>query len=76
MVRPVVDMEVVLHGPALGDLQMPAVCLSVADSRHDACRLSDVIGCSTSEARLDKFVASALWRLDIGTPQPPAWCLT
>jgi hypothetical protein len=36
----VVDIEVVLHDPAVCDLKMPAVCLLVADRRHDPRGLS------------------------------------
>jgi hypothetical protein len=55
-----------LHDPALGDLQVPAVGLSVTDSGHDLRRLSglendnDLIRLGASEVRLDKFVAPAL----------------
>ena len=66
----VVDIEVVLHDPAVGDLKMPAVELLVADRRHDARRLSgfqdddDLIRLGALEVGLDKFVAAALWRLE------------
>ena len=66
----VVDREVVLHDPALGDLQVPAVCLSVADCGHDPRRLSgfedddNLIRRGAFEMRLNKFVAPAPWRLD------------
>jgi hypothetical protein len=36
----VVDVEVVLHDPALRDLQMPAILLLVPDGHHDAGRLA------------------------------------
>ena len=70
---PIVDIEVVLHDPAVGDLKVPAVCLSVADRRHDPCRLprfhddDDLVRLGTPEIRLDEFVAAALWRLDNGS---------
>ena len=66
----VVDIEVVLHDPAIRDLEMPAVELLVADRRHDACRLSgfqdddDLIRLGCLEVRIDEVVAPALWRLD------------
>ncbi len=66
----VVDIKVVLHDPAVGDLKMPAVELLLADRRHDACRFSGFqdddhlirLGCL--EVRVDKFVAPTLWRFD------------
>jgi hypothetical protein len=67
---PVVDIEVVLHDPAVGDLQVPAVRLLVADRRHDPRRLSgfedddDLIRLGTLEVGFDKFVATTLRRLD------------
>ena len=67
---PVVDIEVVLHDPAVSDLQVPAVRLPVANRRHDPRRLpgfeddDDLIRLGTPEIGLDKFVAAALWRLD------------
>src|SRR6516162_7711770 len=66
----VVDIEVVLHDPALGDLQVPAVRLFVADCRYDPGWLSgledddDPVRPCPLEVRLDKFVAPAFWRLD------------
>ena len=66
----VVDIEVVLHDPALGDLKVPAVCLLVADCRRDPRRFScfedddDLIRLGASEGEFDKFVVSALRRLD------------
>src|SRR5712691_2090478 len=66
----VVDIKVVLHDPAVGDLKMPAVELLVADRRHDARRLSGfqdddhLIRLCSLEVGVDKFVAPALWRLD------------
>src|SRR5207249_10497177 len=66
----VVDIEVVLHDPAVCDLKMPAVELLVADRRHDARRFSgfqddnDLIRLGCLEVRVDEFVAPALWRLD------------
>src|SRR6516162_8661059 len=65
-----VDIGFVLHDPALSDLQVPAVRLLLADRRHDPSRLSrlenddDPIRLCALEIWLDKFVASALWRLD------------
>jgi hypothetical protein len=71
----IVDIKVVLHDPALGDLQVPTVGLSVADCRHDPCRLSgfedddNLIRLGALEVGLDEFVAPAPWRLDNrGTP--------
>jgi len=67
---PVVAIEVVLHDPALGDLQVPAVGLSVADCRHDPGRLSgledddNLIRLGALEVGFDKFVAPAFWRVD------------
>ena len=37
---PVVDVEIILNHPALGDLKMPSVRELVADSNHDALPLS------------------------------------
>jgi hypothetical protein len=59
-----------LHDPALGDLQAPAVGLSVADCHHDPRRLSGLerddklIRLGALEVEFDKFVALALWRRD------------
>jgi hypothetical protein len=67
---PVVDIEVVLHDPAVGDLKVPAVGLPVADCRHDARRLTgfedddDLIRLGAAEVGLDEFVAATLGRLD------------
>ena len=36
----VVDVEIVLNDPALGELQMPAIAGLVADGDHDACWLA------------------------------------
>ena len=66
----IVDIKVVLHDPAVGDLKMPAIGLSITDRRHDPCRLSgledddDLVGFGAFEVGLDKFVAPALWRFD------------
>src|SRR5947209_554068 len=63
---PVVDIEVVLHDPAVGDLKVPAVRLPVADCRHDARRLTcledddDLIRLGAAEVGLDEFVAATL----------------
>jgi hypothetical protein len=49
---------------------MPAVCLSVADRRHDPRRLSgfedddDLIWFRAAEVGFDEFVSAALWCLD------------
>ena len=65
----IVDIEIVLDDPALGELQMPAVRDLVADGDHDARRFSclhygdDLIGLCASEVRFDELVAAALWRL-------------
>ena len=67
---PVVDIEVVLHDPALGDLKMPAVDLLVADRRHDTRGLSclenddDLIRPCPLEVGVDELVATALRSLD------------
>jgi hypothetical protein len=65
----VVDIKVVLHDPAVSDLKMPAVRLSVADRRHDPRRLpgfenDDDLRFRASEVGFDKFVSAALWCLD------------
>ena len=66
----VVDIKVVLHDPAVGDLKMPAVELLVADRCHNTRWFSgfedddDLIGFCSLEVRVDEFVAPALWRLD------------
>src|SRR2546423_8186971 len=67
---PVVDIEVVVHDPAVGYLKVAAVRLTVADRRHDPRRLTgfddddDLIRLGAAEVGLDEFVAAALWRLD------------
>jgi hypothetical protein len=59
-----------MHHPAVGDLQVPAVDLPVADCRHDARRLTGfedddhLIRFGAPEVGLDIFVATTLWRLD------------
>src|SRR5215207_1470056 len=63
---PIVDIEVVLDDPAVRDLQMPPVCLAVADRCHDARRLArlendhDGIGACPFEIGIDEVVAAAL----------------
>jgi hypothetical protein len=65
----VVDVEVVLNDPALGELQMPAVGGFVADGGDDARRLArfqhddDRVGFGAFEIGFDKLVATALRRL-------------
>jgi hypothetical protein len=72
----IVDIEVVLRDPALGDLQVPAVRLLVADRGYDPGGLSgledddDPVGLCALEVRLDKFVTPALWRLDDRSIRP------
>src|SRR5205814_2449333 len=67
---PVVDIEVVLHDPAVGDLQVPAVRLPVANRCHDPRRLpgfeddDDLIRLGIPEIGLDEVVAAVLWRFD------------
>jgi hypothetical protein len=67
---PVVDVEVVLHDPALSDLQMPAVLLGFTDGNHDARRLprpedyDDLIWFGSPEVRGDEFIAAATWSVD------------
>jgi hypothetical protein len=62
---PVVHVEVVLHDPALGELQVPAIVLGVADGDHDPGGLSGLqdddhlVGLRSLEVRLDKLVAAA-----------------
>src|SRR6201986_2851871 len=64
------DIEVVLHNPAVGDLEMPAVDLLVADCGHDPCGLSGfendsyLIRSCAPEVGVDKFVATASRRLN------------
>jgi len=66
----VVDIEVVLHNPAVCDLKMPAVCFLVADRGHDTRGFSrledddDLIRPCALEVGVDKFVATALRSLD------------
>ena len=65
----VVDVEIVLNDPALGELQMPAIAGLVADGDHDACWLArlqhhdDLVRLGALEVRFDEFVATAFWRL-------------
>src|SRR5271165_6245952 len=62
----VVDIEIVLNDPALGELQMPAVGGLVADGGHDASRLTRLqhddhcVGLGAFEIGLDELVATAL----------------
>jgi|SRR5215472_2003747 len=62
----IVDVEVVLHDPALGQLQMPAVVPWLANGGQDAGRLSclededQLVRLSSAEVRFDKLIASAL----------------
>jgi len=66
----VVDIEVVLHNTAVGDLQMPTVSLLVADCRHDPRGFSrlqdndDLIWPCALKVGVDKFVAPALRGVD------------
>jgi hypothetical protein len=66
----VVDIEVVLHNPAVADLKMPTVSLLVADCGHDPRGFSrlqnddDLIRRCALEVRVDKFVTTALRSLD------------
>src|ERR1700720_3620676 len=66
---PVIDIEVVLDDPAVGDLKMPAVDFAVTDRRHDACGFArlendcDGIGACPFEVGIDEVVAAALGRL-------------
>src|SRR5262245_40820330 len=67
---PVVDVNVVLDDPPVGDLEMPAVCPLVANGGHDArrfARLDDhhhVVRLSPFEVRVNELI----------TPAPPG-CL-
>ena len=60
----VVDVEVVLGDPTLGDLKMPAVVMPVADRNHDPRRLTrledhhDLIGFGAPEVGRDELVAA------------------
>ena len=62
---PVVDIEIVLDDPAVGDLKMPAVRFAVADRRHDARWFArfeddhDCIGVCPFEIGIDEVVAAA-----------------
>ena len=66
---PVVDVEIVLHDPALGELQMPAIAGLVADGDQDAGRFArlqhddDLVWLGAPEVRFDEFVAATLRRL-------------
>lgn len=66
---PVVDIEIILDDPAVGDLQMPAVRFTVAYCRHDArwfTRLEDdhgSIGVCPFEIGIDKVIATTLRNL-------------
>ena len=70
---PVVDIEVVLHNPAVRDLQMPAVRLAVADRGHDARGLAcfeddyHCIGACVFEVWIDEVVAAAFGASRTGT---------
>src|SRR6202048_2556120 len=62
----IIDVEVILHDPALRQLQMPAVVLFVADGSQDACWFSclqdddHLVGFGMTKIGLDKVVASTL----------------
>jgi hypothetical protein len=64
----VIEIEVVLNDPALGELQMPAIGGSVADGDHDAGRLTrfqhshDFVGLCAFEIGRDELVTTALRR--------------
>src|SRR6266542_6510980 len=66
----VVDVEIVLNDPPVGDLKIPSVCFVVADCSQDARWLAcfkddnDSIGVRPFEIRSDKIVATALRSLD------------
>jgi len=77
---PVVDIEVVLNHPAVGDLKMPAVGFAVADRRHDARWFArfdedhDLVRVCSSEIGLDEVVAAAFRSLrnrDVPFLRPP-----
>src|SRR6516162_4895358 len=65
----VVDVEIVLNDPALGELQMPAIAGLVADGDHDACWLArlqhdhDRVGFGALEIGLDERVATPFRRI-------------
>src|SRR6201981_1639944 len=72
----VVDIEVVLHDPAIGDLQVPGAPLLTPDRGHDPRRFSgfedddDLIRRCFPEVGLDKLVTTTLWSLDDGGVPP------
>jgi hypothetical protein len=59
----IVDVEVVLHDPALGQLQVPAVFFLLTDGNQDSGRFSgfedddDLIGLGATKIGLDKLIA-------------------
>src|SRR5216683_1724433 len=60
----IVDVEVVLHDPTLGQLEMPSVVLLVPDSDQDPCRFArlqndhHLVGLSPAKIGFDKLIAS------------------
>src|SRR5271166_1269251 len=71
----IVDIEVVLHDPALGQLQVPAIVLLVPNGGQDACRFSrlqdddQLVGPSPAKVRLNKLIATTFGGFqDGGTP--------
>jgi hypothetical protein len=71
----VIHVKVVLHDPALRDLQMPPILFRVADCDHDAGGFTRfhnddyLIGFSSTEIALNEIVPSAFRRFqDGGTP--------
>src|SRR5271167_4955764 len=71
----IVDVEVVLHDPALGQLQVPAIVLFVPDGGENACWFSclqdddQLVGLSTAKVKFNKLIATTLGSLqDGGTP--------
>ena len=65
----VVEIEIILNDPALGELQMPAVGGPVADGGHNSRRLTRLqhddgcVGLGAFEIGLDELVATPLRRL-------------
>src|SRR5262249_40134910 len=68
----IVDVDIVLNDPTLGELKMPAVRRLVADGDHDACRLArfenddDCVRFGTLEVGINELVTTAFRSIQHG----------
>ena len=69
---PVVDVEVILHDPALGQLQVPAIVLWLADGGQDTGRLSclededQLVGFSVTKVGCNQLIATTFGSFQAG----------